>query len=1219
MITRVEKELLICNEDKFANICRLYLAYRYSIVHSSGFALGKEKSKPGIPDNFITYKDYYIFNEITTQEKSLKAKLKKDISDCFSQKEIPNEKIVKVILICNSKINPKLDNELREHKNLIDESSELEIIGIDALANIIVNEYPSISKELGIPIDTGQILEVSAFVNQIEESKFSTTLKNRFFNRTENIQTGLESLINQNILLISGQAGVGKTKLSLKLVEEFKEQNQDYLVKYIVNNGNLDIWEDLNSQILKNKKYLIVIDDANKLKNNLGLITGFIKNRKDENIKLILTVRNYVKSEVEGFIESYGLIDLKEFTREELSNILKSPDFNISEYYIDKIYSISKGNPRIAIMAAIAGLNNELDKLNNAWQIHEEYFSTLSDSIKSLNDTDLLKVAGILSLFKTIDTKHIETVSEIESYFSVSQDTLIDKLKLLYSFEVADEMQGIYKIADQILGEYIFYKIFIKEKQLSFQVLLDAYVDKRQFRLSGILTPIINNYGFETVKDLIEYDIKNKWESIKVDDFKAVQYLKDFWYYLTSETLIFLNSRITSSKPDNLSNFKFSIPNENYIERYDDNYIDLLIKFKEIPEKFDFALDLLFNYGLSSQLLFSKTLKALRQSFTYGQYSYETGYKIQLKLFDFLYSRIEIDEVFYSKIILYIADKYLIDSYDYTRSHGNTMAIVPQAIQPSKEQHNFRDKLWTFICNCYKHVELKDSVLDFFLKHHYSHHFNVDEIINFDQKYIIPFIESNFSNINFKESMVVNQYHRRFNLEDSEGFKNKFTSKEYHTWLLLNERGEENKQLVVDTYKDLKYTDYKKLLDEIEIIEKHKPNYFSGWSTILDSISLIFEDLAKRDFKVLIKLIEELPKREISNKIRIGKAFKVIDYSKSNLNVLRKVVVNNKNNHTFLLNLILSMPNYLIVRNEYDLAIELLKREEANHITFLEDLLPKVDHLNIDIDLELNRIFKILVDRTKKEGYYFVHPDFFKFVNDSFPKLFEKYIEEIKIIYLNLDEKGRRFDYNLETLRLILDYDSAFITDLLKSNFDEHTRISKRDLLENDFSKLWSMDNYQTIFKLILSYFNSHPIIFRYSAIEVSNLFKGNSDRELSLLRNTINETTNKNLMRRIYNIVVTKYNDEKFTFLKTILEKNNDLEFFRDLDFYVLSITYNGNEIPRIHHKIDAYKEAKEFLIQLNNIEYLEHINALEQAITNSKASIENARKRDFLDRWGL
>ena len=67
---------------------------------------------------------------------------------------------------------------------------------------------------------------------------------------------GEQFLNKSDFLLITGQAGVGKTKFSLELVEKFIQSNSDFIVKYIRNNNQL-IWEDLKVQLIKNKKYLL--------------------------------------------------------------------------------------------------------------------------------------------------------------------------------------------------------------------------------------------------------------------------------------------------------------------------------------------------------------------------------------------------------------------------------------------------------------------------------------------------------------------------------------------------------------------------------------------------------------------------------------------------------------------------------------------------------------------------------------------------------------------------------------------------------------------------------------------------------------------------------------------------------------------------------------------------------------------------------------------------
>ncbi|OOG76924.1 hypothetical protein, partial [Flavobacterium sp. A45] len=233
MITSIEQALLSCNPDKFANICRLYLGYRYPIVNPTGLVVGKEKSKKGTPDNFISDNDSYIFSEITTIDKNqLVPKLKKDIEHCFNQNDVSSDKIIRIILICNQEITTKIQEELNEHKNSINKFTKLEVIGLDAFATIIFRDFPSLSRELGLNIDTGQILEMSEFIIQYEKSKFATPLSNAFFNRESELDKSIELLKQHDFLLITGQAGVGKTKFSIQLVSNYLKSNPGYIVKY---------------------------------------------------------------------------------------------------------------------------------------------------------------------------------------------------------------------------------------------------------------------------------------------------------------------------------------------------------------------------------------------------------------------------------------------------------------------------------------------------------------------------------------------------------------------------------------------------------------------------------------------------------------------------------------------------------------------------------------------------------------------------------------------------------------------------------------------------------------------------------------------------------------------------------------------------------------------------------------------------------------------------
>ena len=55
---------------------------------------------------------------------------------------------------------------------------------------------------------------------------------------------------------------------------------------------------------------------------------------------------------------------------------------------------------------------------------------------------------------------------------------------------------------------------------------------------------------------------------------------------------------INQLKQIEIDDLKFELYKDNHIKSYDDKLISLLVNFHNIPEKFEFALDLLIKYGL---------------------------------------------------------------------------------------------------------------------------------------------------------------------------------------------------------------------------------------------------------------------------------------------------------------------------------------------------------------------------------------------------------------------------------------------------------------------------------------------------------------------------------------------------------------------------------------------------------------------------------------------
>jgi len=1232
MLTQIEQALLRCNGDIFADLCRQYLSYRYNTVFSSGFVKGKEKSKKGTPDNFIPFKDYFIFNEVTTQEQKLQEKLKKDIKHCFAQKDIPKERIVKIILICNSEISPLLAKELVDYKNSLYSNTELELVPIDVFANHIHRDYPSIARRLGIPIDTGQILEVEDFIGQYEKSQFSTTLSNKFFNRKEEINEGLGFLNQSNILMITGKAGTGKTKLALKLIEKFKDNNPEYDLKFITNNGSLDIWEDLRTQLTSNKKYLIVLDDANKLKTNLEQIVTFINTRNDKGrIKLILTVRNYIKSEVDKYVENFEFIDLQQFNESELAKILQSPEFNITNYYVNRIFSISKGNPRIAIMAAIAGINNDIKKLNNASEIYELYFSSVQKNIESFDNPDLLKTAGILSLFRVIDFEHVNTVEEIQKYFGLSKESLIESLRVLYKLEIADEYREAYKIADQILGEYIFYLVFIKGKDISFLDLLNVYIEKRHFPLTRILNPIVSNYGFESVKGFIISDLKKAWLDIKEPD-TAIRFIEDFWYYIPTETLSYFNNfeRITDNRI--LNSYLFEIYDENRINSFDDKLIKVLLQFSQFPSEFSTALQILNDYCLTSQVLFSKLLKAFKESLTYSQYSFEEKYKIQRNAFDFLYSKVKENEEFYSKVIIFIAPYYLVDNYQSNSWQGNQITIDRKWVCLIEEQKQFRTKLWQFLIERYKGNQFKGLIQNTIIKYinNLSYHYKNEDVIVFDRDIIFDFIEDNFNPNDFLENTIIEKYTSQlglFNINYKKEINKNHQSEIFNTYLTFHEDKLKRKDFNGDWKKYEKYKEdeitqfvknydiknYLKLIKDLELIYSYDDKVFQGHFGLNLGIEAILNYLRNNQFSLFYLVLENIFKSSFSNQIMLGRILSKVEYNKEKIRLLRELLKDNYSRISLLWN---GIPSEEMITEDYILFREAIKNKELKYFGSISFYLPKMKSLMANESKDINEIIDVLFNRVKEDKIRLGN-DFFLFIQNKHRSIYKIRFEDIKKAYLILDFEERHFDYDLEVLSNILKIDPDYINVILKHNFDDKLYVAKRDLRYNDYARLWDLSNYKKVMPYFLNYFKKFHIHDRSD--EISTLFQGNINKGIDVLKSYLEDNQDDDDLIIIYNIVVSVFNDKRFDFLRIILGINDSLELFENLDFYLLSVVYSGSRLPRLRHAINEYEKVMEFLKSSDNLKYLEHINFLENRIVCKKRDIDWELKREFINDWGI
>ena len=286
----------------FQNLCDEYLTLRgYGTGYSLGMKSGTNKTAKGNPDTyFLTPNGKYIFVMYTTQKDNFVKKALEDLGKCFdsSKTGLPPEDVAEVVY-CHTcgRLLPGDDQRLR--KFCEEQNSVLTLIGLDELGSDLYLSYPRLAKDfLDISVDTGQINSMSEFIQTHDANKMSAPLSTEFMLREEELKSAKEKLNLSDALVLSGPAGVGKTRLALKICEEIAAESGCEIL--CIKSNGLELYDDLIASIETGKNYLVFVDDANEL-TGLHFVLDFLPKAAigEKHIKkIVVTVRDYARQQV---------------------------------------------------------------------------------------------------------------------------------------------------------------------------------------------------------------------------------------------------------------------------------------------------------------------------------------------------------------------------------------------------------------------------------------------------------------------------------------------------------------------------------------------------------------------------------------------------------------------------------------------------------------------------------------------------------------------------------------------------------------------------------------------------------------------------------------------------------------------------------------------------------------------------------------------------------
>ena len=409
-INQIEKEILSLEGGAFQNLCDSYLHKKRGLenINPLGILVGTNKVRMGTPDTFSRLPNgKYIFVESTLQQTGLFDKLDEDLGKCFDDAKtgIQTSDIQEIILCFGSVLKPSEEQILQEKCNAY--GIVLSLFGIGTIAYDLYNKFPRLAKDhLGIEIDSGQIVEIDDFVNAYGKNKFASSLDTSFHFREEELNKLLEVLDDAALVIVSGQPGVGKSRLALEACRNFAINHPDYKVYSILNRAQ-DLFTDLRDYFSDAGNYLIFVDDANRISNFAYFVDLLQRKRQDQIIKIVATVRGYAAEKIRDISKAYGgfaEIEINTFSDDQIKKLVED-ELNVkNNVYLERIAEIAKGNSRIAMMTAeIAVKANRLDSINDVSNLYDEYFSSIHQDVDVLGDSSVLKAAGILAFYRGID------------------------------------------------------------------------------------------------------------------------------------------------------------------------------------------------------------------------------------------------------------------------------------------------------------------------------------------------------------------------------------------------------------------------------------------------------------------------------------------------------------------------------------------------------------------------------------------------------------------------------------------------------------------------------------------------------------------------------------------------------------------------------------------------------------------------------------------------
>lgn len=1236
-ITDVKSRIIQLSPAMFEEFCSTLLYKEgHQNIYEFGIKAGTGKTKTGNPDTYSRQNNgKYTFVVFTTQQNNIYEKLLEDINKCFKlvEKDLPVEKI-KSIICCHTSSNLKVIEDNRLHEFCNKEGVNLEIYGIDKIANLVYNDHPELMISLNLSINTNQILPIGDFVKLNDNNLMTAPLNTVFHFREEELQNIINSLETNSVVIVGGKSGVGKTRLALEAASLY-EKTGNYKI-FCVKSNKLEIYNDLVSTIKKGENYLFIVDDANELE-QFNLILEYVNKFNDNyHVKIIATVRDYIKQEVINLVREYTnpiTIDIAKFTDDEIQKLIEN-NFGIrNNLYVEQIIRISEGIPRFAYMAGkLAKEKQNLSSISDASQLYENYYGKHMNKLLETDRTVLI-TAGILAFNKSIKLQDVEFLKEflIELGMSIFDfKNAIDKLNRIEFIDVKKGKVAIFD--DQCLSNYILYYVFLDKEIIKLSDIIEVFYIYSRSRTIEALNTILNIFRSKKTIEYIKEEILRVWNKFEKEDSQYYEsFVRDFHIYKP-----IIGFKIADEIIKNIEGKEFNITEIDFDRkgfRNSDSPLEYLTGYQNSNELLK-VYQLLMKYAGKTSSTFIESYNWLESYYGLQPKGTDNTQKI---ICEYLLEDINNGNS-NAMVIGYMWAKYLLSLSFESIVPGKNNSVIIQRWNIDYDEYTseYRKVSWYILNSLISKLEWKDKVLSFLGKFADKIYFN-----NSSSKIDIKILEEDLVQIENILSLcktnrigylkilskILNSV-KKLGMSFKGELEEYLIGKEWEIYSLFR-NNRRFSGMNIQEYKDYRkeqitrYFCSKKNLDEKELISLvdnmlGDPLLREDYNYINEALTYLINDLDFYDDKKLFNaLINSSGNINIQPNVILEKILNNYNYREI-LTDLKNTDANFKNKWIYFYFDIL--PADCVDVSMYEELVNFVKFDIKNNkinyfrnLSILEKFLIIKPNIYIDIS-------KILLEKFSENKYASCSylEDLFDEALYTPEKLLLLYNEEVEVlydIYIKLLEEGITFDYTGEFFIVFIKNNEEFLKKYSNIYIMRKDRNTDED---GRIERLWKSENFIEYFDLIFYNMLKSNISYYDKASLASELFSNTSDEEIVeknqyiWLEHTINKNANKENIVNIFNIICELSEDQRRFAIKVFLNNNYNSETFKKLSLFPWTMSGFGSFIHLFEKRIDFIQTLYPLM---EGIEFLDHEEYLTNIESNLKSEIDRKETDDLYE----